>query len=163
MVRPKVKNNSGFTLVEVLITMGILGLAVGITAALTMNDYYGRDFRTERQLAVSLMQKARAQSIANINQSQFGHGLFIDIANNQYVLYEPVSDSTVPPDHGYDGSASGNEEIKFFSVRVAHTGMTHVVFSPINGKADVYGGDLSLDGVKSIISINEEGQIKWTN
>jgi prepilin-type N-terminal cleavage/methylation domain-containing protein len=160
MAPQDLKNNSGFTLVEVLITMGILGLAVGITASLTMNDYYGRDFRTERQLAVSLLQKARAQSIANINQSQLGHGLFIDTANSQYVLFEPDPLLPLP---GYDSSASSNQYITFFSAKVTHEDMTHVIFSPIDGKATFFGGDLSLDGGKSIISINDEGQITWTN
>jgi len=169
----KSKNNSGFTLIEVLITMGMLTLMAGIVGTLSMSDYFAYDFRAERNLAVSLLQKARAQAIANVNQSEFGHGVFIDTANDRYVLYEPQSDPTVPPDHGYIDSVDSNYEIKFFSAKVTHTGMTHVVFSSIDGKAVVYNIDpscqiplvtqLCLDGIKSVISINPEGQIQWTN
>jgi len=155
-----IKNDSGFTLTEVLVVMGIVALGLGMAAAFGLSDYHAYDFRAERNLAVSILQKARAQSMSNINDKP--HGVFIDTANNQYVIFEPDPNPIFLPS-GYNLSAGSNEYINFLNSSISHTDMTYVVFSPIDGQTTFDVDHLSLDGIKSVIYVNSEGQIRWTN
>ena len=72
----RIKNYSGFTLIEMLVSMGIIILIAGFGLFLSMDFYRGYLFHYEKDLVISILQKARSQSLANIDEKP--HGVYID-------------------------------------------------------------------------------------
>ncbi len=147
----KSKYNKGFTLIEVIITLGIFSIISTFTLLASMDFWRSYSFRSERNLIVGILQKARSQSLSNINQSS--HGVYI--GTNQYVIFEGSTYSPTDPKNEVYESASA----------INHSGMTEVVYEQLSGKTSTTGGNLTLTyGVnQSIISTNNAGQINWTN
>jgi prepilin-type N-terminal cleavage/methylation domain-containing protein len=83
----QLQTNSGFTLIEVLVVMGILSILTTIGYIFTIDFYKSYAFNSERDTIVSLMQKARAQSLSNINDAP--HGFYTDGFN--YTVFQGSS------------------------------------------------------------------------
>ncbi len=145
------KTEKGFTLIEVLLVLGLLVALAGTGLFYSVDSFRRSQFRAERDMVVSLMQQARARGIANINEQS--HGVHIDPTS--YVLFSgSVYNAADPSNQSYPAN-----------VVITHTGMTDVVFSQVSGEATVTGGPLTLSqgSSLSVISINNVGQINWTN
>ncbi|MEK7536069.1 MAG: prepilin-type N-terminal cleavage/methylation domain-containing protein [Patescibacteria group bacterium] len=145
------RNQQGFTLVEISITLGIFAIIATFSLLASMDFWRSYSFRSERNLVVGILQKARSQSLSNINQ--IAHGVHIE--PYQYVIFEG----------GVYTPGDPNNEIHQANPSVNHSGMTEVLFDQLSGNAHVTLGALILDqgSSQSIISINDEGQIDWTN
>jgi prepilin-type N-terminal cleavage/methylation domain-containing protein len=148
--------NKGFTLIEFLVVMGIMVLVFGFGLFFSMDAYRGYTFRSERDLAISILQKARAQSISNINQQP--HGVHIDSVGKQYIIFEGTT---------FSGSASSNIYVPFVSSAVSHSGMSDVFFNQLDGGVATPPAAWPFtdptSGRTSSVTINAEGQITWTN
>lgn len=154
MKRLLTKNyQAAFTLIEVLVVIVLFAVLAGMAAAISIQDYRSGNFRSERDLAISVFQKARSRAVANIND--LPHGVHIDSGNDQYIIFEGT----------FNVSAPSNEYIQFSvpNSSVSHSGMQEVVFGQLDGQATITGGNLSLENGRSEISVNPEGQISWTN
>ena len=141
------EKNNGFTLIEMTISVGILIVIMGLGLFLSMDFYRSYAFLTERNMVISILQKARSNAMANINEKP--HGVYFE--PNNYVLFE-----------GENYAASANKIFFESSSAISHSGISEVVFEQLSGKANVSGGDLILkDNIRSdiIISINYEGRI----
>ncbi len=146
MIRIKEKGQ-GFTLIEVLVTIGIFGVLLSLGLWFGIDFYKVYAFNSERQLVVGLLQKARSQSLANINQQ--AHGVHID--SNGYTVFEGNT---------YVSGASLNQ------VYEKHPGVTNtgldVTFEQLSGRPDsAKSFNLQQDSKISTIIINVEGQINW--
>lgn len=145
----KHKSDAGFTLIEILITVGILTILSGVGLFLSMDFYRGYSFNYERNLLVSILQKARSESMANINQS--AHGFYYDGSN--YIIFEGNSYS------------AGNPKNKIFpsakSVSVICSPSCEIVFQQLSGDATAADITISGNSKTTIISLNEEGRINW--
>ena len=147
----------GFTLIEVLITIGLLGLIAGLGVFVSMDSYRGNLFRAERNIVVSILQKARSQAIHNVCVGSVCadgqlHGVHFD--PNQYAIFQGAI---------YNPADINNEVIQANS-NVHNSGLANIVFSQLEGTTS--GGTLTLtdnSGHTSAITINNEGQIIWTN
>src|ERR1039458_2199647 len=73
---PESRTTNGFTLIEVLVVMGILAILSTMGYLITIDFYKSYAFNAERDTIVSLLQKARAASLSNINESP--HGVYFD-------------------------------------------------------------------------------------
>lgn len=148
-------SQSGFTLIEVITVMAIFIILASLGLFLSMDFYKSFAFHNERKILVSILQKARSQSLANINQKP--HGMYIDYAANPktYTLFQGSNYA----------SRDVNQDIVFqASWAVTPLGMTEVVFSQLSGQASVSGGNLTLrDSIHSdaVIFINNEGRIDF--
>src|SRR3989344_7957997 len=77
--------NQGFTLIEVIVVLGLFAILGAMTAVVGSSDIRGSALHSERDLAVNLLQKTRARAIANIDQLR--HGVEIDSDNKQYIVF----------------------------------------------------------------------------
>lgn len=144
---------TGFTLIEVLVVIGIMSVLAALGLIVTMDQYKSYAFNAERDLVVSLLQKARSRSLSNISQIQ--HGIYIDSEN--YVLYQGAGIS-LP-------YSCGSVGVECYPVSV---GM-HIIpqsfevkFMQLSGSTVSAGNFLLSDGKRSAqISINPAGGINW--
>ena len=143
--------SNGFTLIEILVVIGILVVLSSLGLLVSLDFYRSYAFNSERDLVVAALQKARSQSLSNINQS--AHGLKI-ISSGRYVIFEGDAYSS--------GSASNLDLPADPSITASGSG--EIVFEQISGRA--IGGQKLITlsdpkGRSAQITINPEGGIEW--
>ncbi len=154
MLQPKtynLKSPSGFTLIEILVVIGILVILSSLGLLVSLDFYRSYAFNSERDLAVAALQKARSQSLANINQA--AHGVKI-ISSGKYVIFEGDS---------YSAGSSSNLDLPA-DPSITASGSGEIVFEQISGRA--VGGQKQFilsdpKGRTAQITINPEGGIEW--
>src|SRR5690242_12740236 len=62
----------GFTLIEMLVAMAVLAVVIKLGLFLSLDFYKGTSYRSEKDVIISVLQKARSQSMNNIDQVQHG-------------------------------------------------------------------------------------------
>jgi prepilin-type N-terminal cleavage/methylation domain-containing protein len=138
----------GLTLIEILVVLGILSVLATFGYLVTMDFYKGYAFNAERNIIVSILQKARSQSLANINES--AHGVHFD--PGQYVIFQGAS---------YN-SGAGFNQITPAAFGIGHSGVADIVFAQLSGDVNPGGSLILSDGKRSaVISVNNEGRINW--
>ncbi len=158
-----IKSGKGFTLIEVLIVIAILTLVLSLSMILSMDDYRGYSFRDERNKIIGLLEKSRSQAINNICldiscDNGVSHGVYI--LNNTFTAFEGTSWSTRHP---------AQDEITEINKTITISGVNEVVFSQLSGDATTTPKTISditltdISGHNSVITINTEGNISWTN
>lgn len=153
----------GFTLIEVLIVIGMLAIVGGMGLVVSMDSFRNYSLKDERDVVVSALQKARSQSINNMC---FGPGCTdgkahgVKILAGQYVIFQGASYAT-------RNVALDEVQSSVYAAATA-TGLNEVVFAPLSGNATTLpAGTWTLtvaDGAgNSVITIGAEGQIRWTH
>ncbi len=156
MKKISVKNNSGFTLMEVLITLGLIAIVAIVISVVDINNFRGDSFKSEVGTIGTSLQTARANSFNNINQKK--HGVAFNPAGfNGYVIFEGGTYAT--RDTAQDVFIASSYILNF-----SPASPTEVVFDQLSGNAN-YNGDITLSdpqrGVSTVININNEGKIAW--
>ncbi len=147
---------NGFTLIEILVVIGIAGILGSLLLFVDFNSYRGDAFRAEVSSLGAALQTARADALNNINEEK--HGVAIHPAGyDGYVVFEGASYVT--------RNISRDVPIKaVYGVTVSVSSPTEVVFDQLSGNAN-YDGDITFTdpnrAMNAILSINHEGKISW--
>jgi len=138
--------SAGFTTIEIMVAIGLLVMMLGLGLFLSMDIYRGSSFAAERDILISILQKARNQSVNNINGAP--HGTYVD--SDGYKLFQGPS-------------YAGATEVLTFprDPKMTISGDTEFVFDQLTG--DTTAGTISLTGQGKTIDIviNSEGRISW--
>ena len=146
------KSDAGFTMIEVLVVMGLVAIVGSLALFLSMDSYRASSFRADRDLLITLLQHARAQAIHNVCASPSctdgkPHG--VHIQSDAYVLFEgssyaPEDAMNAPFQHSPLTSVSGPD----------------IVFSALSGNP-VATGTITLTAARhtSVITVNPFGRI----
>jgi prepilin-type N-terminal cleavage/methylation domain-containing protein len=143
------KTATGFTLMEILISISLLAILAGFGLTVSIDSYQSYNFYSQQELLVSLLQRARAQAMQNVNQVP--HGLHIDSTASTYTLFQGAD--FINRDRPQDLIFAGNRSLNF-------SGITDVVFTQLSGTTTA-GSIIVKDSThpKGIINLNDEGQI----
>ena len=139
--------NSGFTLIEILVTLGIVAFVLGLSLNIGFDTYNRADFFAERDLLVQYLQGVRGKAIANIDNVE--HGLRVETSDDVYVILEGFDEVyEIPMREGV-------------TVTNIEGGDVTIMFRQNSGRST--GGTIILDdGTRSQeIEINQEGGIIW--
>lgn len=151
------KTAGGFTLIEVIMVIGLVGVIALFGVAMSMSSVAKSGVIQERDRFVSLiLSGARAEALANVGEQ--AHGIHIDDVNHRYILFEGTS---------YNASDPSNRETPYSneSIDISNTGGDDIVFEQLSGNVSHGAGTVTFKIVNSNtevkISINEVGQINW--
>lgn len=134
------KNEAGFTLLEVLVVISIIGILAGV-GAFGMEDVLAHyRLKTEVSSIISILNKAKQKSISE----QKRYGVKFDTANDQYMLYSGSDDSIIE----VQDSNSGIDIYK----------ADKISFTP-DGTADSGSVELKNSNKQYKISVNGLGRI----
>ena len=143
--------SKGFTLIEILIVVAIVGMIISFGTILDLNILKGDEFRKEQSLIVSILGKARSRAMANKFEAPHG----VCYMAGDYIIF-------------YDGDCDKSEKDEKIpaNINIAENAETTspfptVVFKQLTGNTDKIIIHIE-DGKKSAdIKINEEGTINW--
>ena len=130
----------------------MFALIGGLVLPMTMDAYHSYNFKSEQNLVLSLLQKARSQSMSNINQVP--HGLHVNQSLHQYTLFQGVD--YTHRDTGFDLVYDG-------STNYSLSGLSDVIFTQLSGDSNTAGNIILDDRIhpQAKIILNNEGQINW--
>ena len=139
----------GFTLIEVIVVVAIVGIIAALIPFLNFGVYGRNSFDADRDILVSIMQRARARAINNIEESR--HGVYV--APGAWTLFQ--GDSFASRD-------ISEVEVIQTNPRLSYSGLTEVVFDELTARTNTPGNITITDGIRTeTISINYEGGISW--
>ncbi len=155
MASPRIcTDNRAFTLIEILIVIGILSVLGAMTLFIDLGSYRGDAFRAERDTVVTLMQKARADALNNIDEAPHGLALFPADHPKSYVLFDGTTYAADPASHDVVDAS--------YDVGLAPGTPSEVVFEQLSGDANYSGAVTLVDPNRTLsfdIDINQEGMI----
>jgi prepilin-type N-terminal cleavage/methylation domain-containing protein len=146
----------GFTLIELLISITILVVIFGLGLFISFDFYKNYAFRSEASVIVSILQKARSQSLNNISQTR--HGVHFS-SPLQYVIFECANSTCT----SYTQNPSTDIVINpGYGVVVSNTPFD-VVFNQLDGNCvtGCAAFTVTANGKTQTIDINSEGRISW--
>ncbi|MEN9390285.1 MAG: hypothetical protein RLZZ283_385 [Candidatus Parcubacteria bacterium] len=140
--------------------IGLVGVVASFGLFLSWESYEATLFKSDRDILVSALHRARSQAVNNmcfdpVCTDGSAHGVYIDTANHQYIVFEGASYATrhAGVDQVYDGTPS-----------VTVAGPTEIVFTELSGAATPGSIVLTfVSGKTSTIDVTSEGRVTWTN
>lgn len=149
------KVSKGFTLMEIIVVLAILGFVISIGLLVSLDFYKTYAYKSERNILVGVLEKARSRSMANINQS--AHGVYIDTTNHNYIIFQGQTYAT--RNSSYDQVFPINPSINLIGVPSLPAA---VVFSRLSGTTTSETLTMS-DGTgrTGTVDIGTDGQINW--
>lgn len=150
------------TLIEVIVSIGIFAMIVGLGLLISVNFYRGSSYKSERNNIVSVLKKARGQSLSNINQVR--HGVRFQASPLKYIIFE--CPSATPQCASYTASSADLVIETQYSISVLSPALPFdIVFDQVGGSCVNCLNPTNIqvsDGIKQYtISINSEGRIDW--
>ncbi len=142
--------NNAFTLIEILLSMGIMLILLGLTMPFTIHFYRRYQIVTERNLLLSLLRQARTLSFAGAGSAD--HGVRIASASYTYTLFEGSS---------YAGRNQSKDQTFDMASNVAFTGPPDAIFKYLSARTASVSFTFDNGALKEKIYVNKEARIDW--
>jgi len=160
-MRKKTKNQAGFSLFEVIITITLIALLATVSTSISFENLHGHSFAEERDSLVLSLQQIRNDAMSGSCIRAIctqGASSGIHIENNTYTLFEGET---------YDAENVTNETTHMHSNNRI-TGPANIIFERLSGNATASEVEQNITltdtfSRTSIITITNEGGISWTN
>lgn len=136
-----------FTLIEIIIALGILGLLVSLTLPMGMNFYRIQQLESSSQEIMQTLRLAQQKAVFQERDSSFG----VYFSPSAYILFQGASYGSRNTEY--------DESFNLPSV-LSLSGLPEVVFSKMEGKPSSAGNIVltSASGIRTI-NINELGRV----
>ncbi len=146
------KRNSGLTLIEILVVIGVIGAIFVFAAVIDIGSITRESVISEQANLIALLGKARSRAMNNIEHSPHG----VHIGADEYVLFQGNT---------FNSADTANESIERnpnITIDTSSISTTDIVFNQLRGDAEDTGSLTLSDGVRSkTITIRQEGLIEW--
>ncbi len=144
----------GFSLIEVMVVMTMITLLAGVGLVMNLDDFRSYLFRDERNVLVTVLQKARSQAVNNVCIGSgctdgLPHG--VHLAPGKYTIFQG---SSFNPDASTNQDIDGNANMS-----LAYT-TPDILFGQLSGQVAT-DWDVVLDdayGHTTAVSVNKEGE-----
>lgn len=145
-----VNTRAGFTLLEILVVMGLFALLASVGAIMAFDSVTRSTVQNERDVVVLMLTGARTRALANMNESAHG----VRIEPSQIVVYELF--------HG-SGSELNVRSTPRNTAVLSSPSNANIVFSQLSAKVSTGVGSLTLtDSSKTaVIEVDGNGRIEW--
>lgn len=137
-----------FTLIELLVAMGIIALLASVGVGLGWPVISSHQMRGDRDVIVTLLERARNQSLTNSNATPHG----VAFINQNYIGFEGSS---------YASRDTAKDLVYPQAGGVAVSAPSEVVFAPLSARASASTVTLQAGERTSVIHVNQEGSIDW--
>ena len=141
--------NKGLTMIEIIVVIGILIVIFAFGLVVDFSSFTSNSLAGEESKVVSILQRARSRSMANLYDSSYG----VCYLSSDYVIFR---------DGTCDKSATDETIPESSNITVAFIPNSPVIFSRLSGNTTgtptirlTYGSDYED------ITINDEGTINW--
>lgn len=142
----------GFTLLELLLVIGLLTVLLGSTLFMSVDTYKKYLLYTEQRIVVAILEKARSRAINDVHTSSHG----VCFYDEQYLLFEGTSCAV---DETVSEHIMANKIVAQKS-SFAST-FPSIVFSQVAATATPVTIEMT-DGTSVVyITVNYEGAIAW--
>lgn len=151
MINYKVKrNSSGFTLIETILVVALVGIISGIGLPLYNMMSGSNDLDIAENMLVASLRRAESLSSASVGDSEWGVG----ITPGAFVLFKGSN---------YAGRDVGFDEVYDIVDSIQTSGLAEVVFTKLSGNPHFSGTVTltSLGGENKQITINEKGMVNF--
>ena len=141
--------HSGFTLIEILVVIAIIGMVLSFGLTIDINTLRGDTFQAEINTIVSVLERARSQSMANLSDANHG----VCYIEPNYIIFTgdtcTADDSEIIP---------ANTDI---TSNASTTLPAEIVFERLTGRTTGATIHISHGVNEADIIINDEGTINW--
>ncbi len=144
----KKRRRWGFTLVELIVAVGIFSMVVIIGLPASWDFYLSYQIETERDNLVTLLREARNMSV--INRHELSHGLYFNGSN--FVVFEGVD---------YANRIQAEDRIISRQATVAINGPGEIVFTPLSGQTTASTYILTNNTRVRNVYVKSEGTVDW--
>ena len=138
---------TGFTIVEIIVVLGILGILLVGTAPVAWEFYQGIDLKSEYQNYKAYLKLARANALANKNTSPHG-------------VYFGEGGATIYQGANFAGRDQSKDQFFPKSVLVTVSGSSEINFTPLSGKSSDATVTLTNPRGSFNINVNTQGKIE---
>jgi len=147
-------NKKGFTLLELIITLGVFVLVVSFTLAISGNAISDTDLDTKSSELVQALRLARVKAVSGLFDSNWG--VYIDSSEDSFTLFQ--GDSYASRDADFDFVTTLPTSLDFSTIDLTGGG-SGVVFLKNIGTVSSYGDVVLVgaDGKTETISVNSLG------
>lgn len=130
-MKTKISNTLGFTVIEILVVVGILAVLTAIVFATFVQFRKHQALEKDTELIVEVLSQAHAQTLSSQNSSQYG-------------VHFSASQITLFAGNVYSAGASTNQNYSINSLDTILTislngGGADVVFNRLSGESSQYG------------------------
>ena len=150
------KHLRGFTLLEVLIVVGLFAVVGGLVVSAALHTHSGFTAKDDEDTAIAALQKARSQSMAGVClgggcTAAQPHGVHAN--SRSLVLFQGAS---------FNPTDDANETIDAQSNATTFVG-TDIIFAPYSGDLSSTGTLIILDNGSSTttLTVGTNGAITW--
>ena len=145
----KIRAKKAYTLIELLLTIGLMGLLAGFSLPIFNNFQFKNELESSVNITVRALKSAQVFSQSNVGDSIWG----VSISGNTVTVFKGSTFST--RDTGYDN-------IYTFPANIGSSGITEITYSKLYGIPSVAGNiNLSNNSNSRQISINAKGTITY--
>ena len=129
------KNKTGFTLVEILVVIGIIALLSALTFPLFRNFQKQTDLIDSAEKIVSALRLAQYKTLASDQDDQWGVFFSTSTSLNQYVLFKGQNYQS--RDASFDTVYQLTKLVEIQEINLNQS--SEVVFNPVIGSTDQFG------------------------